>query len=78
MPPTPDARVVITHRDPLRVVGSLADLMATLHSMHSDQVDHAVLVEFMTMGLELQMDSVTAERDAGAIPNDQITDVIYL
>jgi hypothetical protein len=73
----PDARVVITHRDPLRVVGSLADLMATLHYMHSDQVDHAVLVEFMTMGLELQMDSVTAERDAGAIPNDQITDIIY-
>jgi hypothetical protein len=73
----PDARVVITHRDPLRVVGSLADLMATLHYMHSDQVDHTVLVEFMTMGLELQMDSVTAERDAGAIPNDQITDIIY-
>ena len=73
----PDARVVITHRDPLRVVGSLADLMATLHFMHSDQVDHAVLVEFMTMGLELQMDSVTAERDAGAIPNDHITDVVY-
>ena len=27
----PDARVVITHRDPLRVIGSLSDLMATLH-----------------------------------------------
>ena len=28
----PDARVVITHRDPLRVIGSLADLMATFTS----------------------------------------------
>ncbi len=73
----PDARVVITHRDPLRVIGSLADLMATLHYMHSDEVDHAVLVEFMAMGLELQMDHVTAERDAGAIPQDQIADVVY-
>jgi len=73
----PDARVVITHRDPLRVIGSLADLMATLHYMHSDHVDHAVLVEFMAMGLEMQMDHVTAERDAGAIPNDQIADVVY-
>jgi hypothetical protein len=73
----PDARVVITHRDPLRVIGSLSDLMATLHWMHSDHVDHAVLVEFMAMGLELQMDSVAAERDAGAVPNDQITDVVY-
>jgi hypothetical protein len=73
----PDARVVITHRDPLRVIGSLADLMATLHHMHSDHVDHAVLVEFMAMGLEMQMDHVTAERDAGDIPNDQIADVVY-
>ena len=68
---------MITHRDPLRVIGSLSDLMATLHYMHSDHVDHAVLVEFMAMGLEMQMDDVTAERDAGAIPADQITDVVY-
>ena len=73
----PDARVVITHRDPLRVIGSLADLMATLHYMHSDHVDHEVLVEFMAMGLEMQMDHVAAERDAGAVPEDQIADVVY-
>jgi hypothetical protein len=73
----PDAKVVITHRDPLRVVGSLADLMATLHYMHSDHVEHAVLVEFMAMGLEMQMDSVTAERDSGAVPAELISDVIY-
>ena len=51
--------------------------MATLHYMHSDHVDHAVLVEFMAMGMEMQMDPVSAERDAGAVPNDQITDVVY-
>ena len=73
----PDARVVITHRDPLRVIGSLADLMATLHFMHSEHVDHGVLVEFMAMGLEMQMDHVTAERDAGDIPAEQIADVVY-
>jgi hypothetical protein len=73
----PDARVVITHRDPLRVVGSLADMMATLHWMHSDHVDHAVLVEFLCMGLELQMDAVTVERDAGVLPEDGIADIRY-
>jgi hypothetical protein len=73
----PDARIVMMHRDPLRVIGSLSDLMATLHYMHSDHVDHAVLVEFMAMGLEMQMDHVTAERDAGAIPESQIADVVY-
>ena len=73
----PDARVVLMHRDPLRVIGSLSDLMATLHFMHSDHVDHAVLVEFMAMGMEMQMDPVSAERDAGTVPNDQIADVLY-
>jgi len=73
----PDARVVITHRDPLRVVGSLADMMATLHWMHSDDADHAVLVEFLCMGLEMQMDAVTARRDQGELPDDRIDDVLY-
>lgn len=73
----PDAQVVITHRDPLRVVGSLADMMATLHWMHSDHVDHAALVELITMGLEMQMDRVTAQRDDGSLPVDQIVDVRY-
>ena len=73
----PDARVVITHRDPLRVVGSLADMMATLHWMHSDHVDHEILVMFLSMGVELQMNEVTVERDSGTLPTDQISDVVY-
>jgi hypothetical protein len=73
----PDARVVITHRDPLRVVGSLADTMATLHWMHSDLVAHEILIEFLCMGLELQMNAVTKERDSGTLPLDQIADVGY-
>ncbi len=73
----PDARVVITHRDPLRVVGSLSDLMATLHWMHSDHVDHEILVMFLSMGLELQMNEVMARRDSGTLPADQIRDVVY-
>ena len=45
--------------------------------MHSDHVAHEILVEFLCMGLELQMDAVTAERDAGVLPTDQISDVRY-
>jgi hypothetical protein len=73
----PDARVVMTHRDPLRVIGSLADIMATLHWMHSDRVAHAELVEFLCMGVEIQMNGVTEVRDSGSLPTDQISDVIY-
>jgi hypothetical protein len=51
--------------------------MATLHYMHSNHVDHAVLVEFMCTGLEHVMDEVTVERDSGALPQDQISDVLY-
>ena len=35
----PDARVVITHRDPLAVLGSVTSLVATLRWAHSDTVD---------------------------------------
>lgn len=74
----PDARVVITHRDPLRVVGSLADMMATLHWMHSNRVAHEGLVEFLCMGVEVQMNFVTAERESGTLPVEQIADVRYV
>ena len=37
----PDARVVWTHRDPLKVVGSVASLNCTLHATNTDNVDFA-------------------------------------
>ena len=68
----PDARVVITHRDPLRVVGSLADMMATLHWMHSDHVDHEILVMFLSMGVEMQMNARHRRARLRGPPRDQI------
>jgi len=73
----PDARVVVTHRDPLRVVGSLTDMMATLRWMHSDHVDHAAIAELLGMGLVFQMDHVSEARDSGAVPEEQVWDVRY-
>jgi hypothetical protein len=40
-------------------------------------VAHETLIEFLCMGLELQMNAVTAERDSGTLPVDQIADVLY-
>ena len=37
----PDARVVLTHRDPLAVLGSVTSLIATMRFAHSDAVDFA-------------------------------------
>jgi hypothetical protein len=39
----PDARIVQTHRDPLKVVASLASLVALLRSMSSDDIDRAAI-----------------------------------
>lgn len=39
----PDATVVVTHRDPLTVLGSVTSLIATLRAVHSDTVDFAAL-----------------------------------
>src|SRR5204863_4885353 len=35
----PDARIVQTHRDPLKVVASLASLVVVLRSLASDRID---------------------------------------
>jgi hypothetical protein len=73
----PDARVVVTHRDPLRVIGSLASLMATLQRMRSDQVDYRGMVEGIAFGFAYLVQKVMKQRDVGAVPNDRIIDVRY-
>jgi hypothetical protein len=73
----PEARVVMNHRDPLRVMGSLADLTATLHWMHSDLVAYETLIDFMCMGVEIQMNGVTKVRDSGILPPERIADIVY-
>jgi len=73
----PDARVVITHRDPLRVIGSLASMMATLQRMRSDHVDYPSMAAGMAFGFDYLVRKVMKQRDAGAVPNDRIVDVRY-
>lgn len=73
----PDARVIVTHRDPLRVLGSLASLMATLRRMRSDRVDRAGLAAGIAFGFAHLLDGVMAARAAGELPADRIGDVRY-
>lgn len=73
----PDARVVIPHRDPLRVLGSLSNLMASLRWMRSDHVDYQTIVATMAFGFAYQMENLSKMRDEGTIPSGQIFDVRY-
>lgn len=67
----PDARIVQTHRDPLRVVASLASLVTLLRSMASDAVDRRAIGAEWTALLAAGLAKASAVRDArpaGAVP----------
>jgi hypothetical protein len=73
----PDAYVVLTHRDPLKVLPSLVSLMATLRWMHSDTVDVDAVVKTAVSGTAIAMDYVMRWRADGTIPDDRIIDVRF-
>lgn len=75
----PDARLVQTHRDPIKCMASATSLMGTLYSMRSDQPFNAEMMEDILMGaataqsLEMVMD----QRDQGVVPQSNIADSRY-
>jgi hypothetical protein len=72
----PDARVIVTHRDPLKTTASLVSLMATMRWQRSDTVDFARIVQVASMSNYL-WDIVMEQRRSGQIPDDRIVDVQY-
>jgi hypothetical protein len=74
----PDARVVITHRDPLCVLASMVDTFASLKSMGRDETDYAADVQWMAFGNAHLCQRLTNERRAGKLPEGQIVDLRYV
>jgi len=70
----PDALLVQTHRDPLRIIASLGSLVPTLRSLASDDVSgpeaSAEFADYIVEGLDR---SLEARRD-GTVPADQVVD----
>jgi hypothetical protein len=73
----PDARVVITHRDPVRVLASITDLMATLQWQKTDHVPFDRIVRDVTYGTAIVFDLVAQWRADGTVPDDRVLDVQY-
>ena len=73
----PDARVVFTHRDPLKFIGSSANLTGVLHWMRSDDVDLSMRGPIMAAVYEILLGGALQQRIAGAVPNEQIADVHF-
>lgn len=73
----PDAKVVLCHRDPLKVLPSLMDLMASLLYLSTDVWRHAELSGDLVAGYAQLWAYVDEQRDSGAVPSDQIVDLRY-
>lgn len=73
----PDARIVMTHRDPIKIVPSTANLISTLRWQRSDHVDHLELAQGLGFGLPILFDMVADQRSSGVLPDDRFTDVRF-
>jgi hypothetical protein len=73
----PDARVVVTHRDPLVVMASMTSLVATLFWMRSDRVDPRALAKTWLRGVAFMLTHSLEQREKGALPEERIHDVLY-
>jgi len=73
----PDAKLILTHRDPAKTVASTVSLVATLRRMRSDRVDVAPLVHQYTEGIARGLEAVMEGRSKGTIPDDRIVDLRF-
>ena len=74
----PDARVVVTHRDPLKVLPSVVSILYSTAFVRSDAVDAETFKGwFSPETCRALLDGMCAFRDSGAIPREQFCDVRY-
>jgi hypothetical protein len=65
----PDARVVFTHRDPVKTMTSYASLTALVRSMGSDEVDPIEIAEDWTARIKRVLEHAIEVRSAKEYPN---------
>jgi hypothetical protein len=73
----PDACIVATHRDPVKVAASFASLATLLRSMASDAVDAREVAADWTPRLAKVLDRAVDVRDAGAFAAGRFCDVYF-
>jgi hypothetical protein len=73
----PDARIVQTHRDPVKVAASLVSLVGTLRSMASDAIDPREIAADWCPRLAAGLAHTMRVRDAGALPPERVFDVAF-
>jgi hypothetical protein len=73
----PDARIVFTHRDPVKSVTSYASLTCHVRAMGSDDVDRAEVAEDWNGRLLKAITRTMAVRDSGDYPDATFYDMFF-
>jgi hypothetical protein len=73
----PDARIVFTHRDPVKSVTSYASLTCHVRAMGSDDVDRAEVAEDWNGRLLKAITHTMSVRDSGDYPNATFYDMYF-
>ena len=74
----PKARIVFTHRDPLKVIPSVASVLYSTGHVRSDSLDPNDLLGWFTgETCEYLLNGMTELRRSGALPEEQCIDVRY-
>jgi hypothetical protein len=75
----PDARVVFTHRDPIRAQASVTNLLGTLYWMRSDKaLDTSAFDSLLTPeNVAARLNHVIGQLESGAIPSAQMFNLKY-
>ena len=73
----PDACLVQTHRDPLRIVSSLASMLPTLRGAYTRAADPQSVAREWSRNCASALDASVASRRAGTIPPPRVCDIQF-
>ena len=73
----PDARIVRTHRDPLKTLPSAISLMGTLKWMRCREVDMSAAAGLLPIGYAYVYRKEMEWRESGVLPDDRFVDVLF-
>jgi Sulfotransferase family len=74
----PNATMIQTHRDPLRVIASISSLFATVRRTGSSDVTIAAVAHEWTDSILDALDRAVDARQDGTIPPDRVVDLDYV
>jgi len=73
----PDARLIQTHRDPLRIVSSLASMLPTMRSAYSSRVDAVEVAREWSDNCASALNASVVSRRRGTIAPQQLIDIQF-